>query len=972
MAFPASPLLSKVELLIAGVWTDVTTYVRNANNIVIQRGFPSEQGNTMTVDTCTFTLDNTDGRFSNRNPTSPYYGLLGRNVQCRVSAATVADRALYLYNRYDHSNTVDGRVQTTDKAVLDITGDIDIRGDILPTDWTPEHQVVLASKWESITGDQRSWYVVLQPDGKLQFEWSTLGTFATIQVPLVSTAAVATSGRKAWRVTVDVNNGAAGKTATFYTADTISGSWVQLGAPVITAGTTSIFSSSAPLVVGTAGVSNSIPLDVGDPFDAPANGFTGRYYGFQLYNGIAGTKVADADFAAQAAGTLSWSDGLGTPNTWTVSSTAAAISDLQFRYFGECSEFPATWDVTGTDVTVQMTASSVLRRIQHNSSPVDASMHRYLVNKSTLVSYLPLEDGSNATQASNLVSGVRAANITEVTFGSDADLPSSKGVATLTGGTSTIEAVNQTQAAAPGTSVVPIINFSFMFRYANATLVDTPDIVVFDTTGTVRTWDLLVDTTTFFLAGLAVDGTVLGSVFSAVHGMDLSEWVAIRIQVTTSGGNIDVRCDWHQVGDTTNHSMIRTNYCAGSIVGRVTAFLFNPFGTSFADNNGLKIAQVAILQEDLTADATNYIAAANSFLGESAGDRWQRLCGYADIHNFPIGDPSDTELMGPQTPNTLVNLMQECADVDGGFIFSGRDFNGLVMRTRNSMLAQTPTDLNYAANVFDDVNTFRPTDDDKVLVNDVTVTRPNGGTGQHVVTSGINNIDDPTLGTGGVGRYAVSYSLNAQLDSRLPNLAAWATYLGTWDQLRLPQFTVSLHRPPFVASSALTSAVIMAEIGDAFSVTNPPTWMPQEDLNVMFRGVTETIANRGWTFTFATQQDDPFRLILTAVTAAGSTSFRAAAAGSVLNGALNSSATSFSVESPSHREFQNSTTSPGIFPIQVMVGGELMSVGAIAASGGLPTNTQTFSSVTRSVNGVVKSHVDGVAVQVVDRFYAAL
>lgn len=77
----------QVELLIGGTWTDITSYVMTrdgSGHVSITRGQPNEGGRTE-PSTCRFQLNNRDGRFSPRNPTSPYYGKIGRNTPLRVS-----------------------------------------------------------------------------------------------------------------------------------------------------------------------------------------------------------------------------------------------------------------------------------------------------------------------------------------------------------------------------------------------------------------------------------------------------------------------------------------------------------------------------------------------------------------------------------------------------------------------------------------------------------------------------------------------------------------------------------------------------------------------------------------------------------------------------------------------------------------------------------------------------------------------
>lgn len=89
----------QVELLISGAWTDITSYVMTrdgSGHIEITRG-ARDEGSVAEQSTCTFQLNNRDGRFSPRNPNSPYYGALGRNQQVRVSVPGPALQKLYRF-----------------------------------------------------------------------------------------------------------------------------------------------------------------------------------------------------------------------------------------------------------------------------------------------------------------------------------------------------------------------------------------------------------------------------------------------------------------------------------------------------------------------------------------------------------------------------------------------------------------------------------------------------------------------------------------------------------------------------------------------------------------------------------------------------------------------------------------------------------------------------------------------------------
>lgn len=77
----------QVELWINGEWVDITAYVmvRDDNGeISITRG-RRDEGSSADHATMRLLLDNRDGRFSPRNPTGTYYGLIGRNQPIRMS-----------------------------------------------------------------------------------------------------------------------------------------------------------------------------------------------------------------------------------------------------------------------------------------------------------------------------------------------------------------------------------------------------------------------------------------------------------------------------------------------------------------------------------------------------------------------------------------------------------------------------------------------------------------------------------------------------------------------------------------------------------------------------------------------------------------------------------------------------------------------------------------------------------------------
>jgi hypothetical protein len=247
-------------------------------------------------------------------------------VSARFSGTSdVATSALNL------TGVASGRASTPDAAVHDITGDIEIRAHVALADWTPSSTQTIVSK-SVATGNQRSWQLNVNSTGNLVFLWSANGTATMTAVSTANLAHLA-DGASIWvRVTFDVNNGASGRTATFYTSSD-GEAWTILGTPVTSATATSIYSGTATVTVGSV--------------DAGANTrLVGKVFSVAVYNGIGGTLVTNPEFGAQAAGATSFVDSSGL--TWTVTSPASIVATTvsQPRTLQYISDLLSTGEVT--------------------------------------------------------------------------------------------------------------------------------------------------------------------------------------------------------------------------------------------------------------------------------------------------------------------------------------------------------------------------------------------------------------------------------------------------------------------------------------------------------------------------------------------------------------------------------------------------------------------------------------------------
>jgi len=85
--FPNVALGLKVELLLGGVWTDVTAYVRG-QTVSISNAGRADWTSTLQAAQMVLTLDNRTGRFTPKYSSGAYYPNIVRNVQVRASVAS--------------------------------------------------------------------------------------------------------------------------------------------------------------------------------------------------------------------------------------------------------------------------------------------------------------------------------------------------------------------------------------------------------------------------------------------------------------------------------------------------------------------------------------------------------------------------------------------------------------------------------------------------------------------------------------------------------------------------------------------------------------------------------------------------------------------------------------------------------------------------------------------------------------------
>lgn len=661
MAFPDDPIDAEVGLFIDGAWVDAVSVgngVRERPTISIEGG-RSDWDALVDSASASFEIDNRDGRWSPDNPSSPYFGNYRRNIPCRVG---VASGDPYL----EVSGLTKVVATTPNHASFGITGDIDLRigfeSAVDPLDINDDGNARRRLGWNrnGLTGWE--WVLfVFNAELHSQFRWydsgGTLRQYETLDMTDVTIPWWVLSQPAALRVALDVNNGAADSTCHFYVADTKAGPWTELGTGATGVGVTSIAGSTGALEVAAYTADARTPL-------------IGRVFGFEMRDGIDGTLVADPDFTAQTVGATSFDDSAG--RTWTIGS-GGRITNQRWRFHGELASLPVRWDVQGRDVWSPVEATGMFRRLRQRNR-VESALGRAIEQSATnLVQYWPCEEtgdhlerfGAAVGSAPLTVSRASPNPATNTDFLSSNSLPEVKG--------DTWTAVVDSYATSTAWQVRWLLSVPDDFA--------VDGVVVLRVETTDLDWEVEYrDDSGGQLRVMAYDGssTVLTGTWTSfdVNGKPM------RITFNAENDGSDV--DW--VLEAQKEIESSAGGTAGTIssqtAGNVTLIQVNANGLADGWAFGHVTLQSAVSASSELADAL----AANR--GETAAHRVRRICTEEGLDYQIQGDPALSEVMGPQQPDTIMGVLEECASTDLGILFEAKDALAVGYRTRASMLAQ--------------------------------------------------------------------------------------------------------------------------------------------------------------------------------------------------------------------------------------------------------------------------------------------
>jgi hypothetical protein len=963
MVFPDQPRAVLAELQVGSTdWANITSDILTRDAITITRGQSSE-GTQSSPATCTFTLKNTAGRYSPRNPMSPLFKQIGRNTPVRISIGRGA-YGLVLVG----GSTGRGEV-TADTVATSITGDMDIRvdmellsvGDLVPvaSDWTTG-TFDIASKYRDANAS-RSWTLRLIA-GKLRFNWFTLGTVASVkQADSTVTMPGPAQGRRAVRVVLDVDNGAAQNTVTFYTAPTMAGPWTQLGAVVTQAGVTSVFDGDAVLRVGA-----NIDASTYSQNSAPA----ATVYSAELRGGVgAGTVVANPNFAGQPLDPVPFAQAAffdSFSNFWFFNGTADAAriwyGDLSVRFWGEISSLPPSWDVSEVDATAEITASGLLRRLGQGTDPAQTGLKDFILSdKTALAAYFPLDGESGTAYSLNLGGTYYLSTrfypqtVTIYTIPPTRQSPVftyGKDMGSILGSGMELNATGQSYMRGDVGTGDPNCALDFMWQGVAPGLgVLGAEIQDYN----IDTWSVILNTSTSDYTAQVYYNAYSGGgipVYFPATGViaalgDVTRPHYCRLQLTSTGGNTNYALyidgvlvdSGTRVGATLNGvSLTRAYYTrySGQTVCNISHW------TLWANANAALIPPAATVYQ-----------AATGYSGENAAQRLTRICSVGNIPFTLDGTAADTTIMGPQYSEAKLTQLRDAEATDLGILTEPRNGFGLLYRTMRSMMAQTPAvTLDHSAKQL--AQPFEPTDDDTLTRNDMSVQRREGGSYRLTKESGTLSAANPPVG---VGRYRDEATVNTLTDEQLPGIAAWLVANGTLDEARFPVITADLTLDGIKNTAGLDAACQAADIGDLLVLTQMAALSMYADVSLIILGYTETISDGAFKHVIK-WNCAPGTLFRSAVygSTPGSGPDRYDTGGSTLVSGVSTTATSLSVATVVGAALW--TTDATAWPFDIQVAGEQMRVTNVTGA----TSPQTLT-VTRSVNGVVKSQAAGAEIR---------
>jgi len=916
VAFPQTPLRITVEAALGAdltaapstwSWTDVTLWVRGDGITISPRGRMSEFS-TAPPAKASWTLINTDGRWTERNPLGVWYGTIGFNTPVRILVAPDTNTASDTFNRTTSNGwgtAVVGGAWTVDGTAAEY----------------------------STTGSQAR--LTLGTAGVRRY--ATLPTSYLIHdvTVRIRTAALATGAALSAGVVfqfTDASNNNRGEII-FNTDQSIavrhvvrSGGTDSPGATVVVSGLTHVANTFYRVRMQTHAV-------------------TGRAVRIKVWADNAAEPTVWNQWNTLGAGVVA-SGKLGLTGTRETGNTNAnaviEFDDFTFvdgpcrRHTGYFDNLPRRWaDHSATVLYAPVTASGLSRRLQQGGSIKSAIKAAILSGTVQPRAYWPCEDGATSTQLA-----------TALPVGYPMTVNGGEGLASGQAAGS-YPVLSATTTGLIRGSVLPYAPGDWNVQWL-ANIPSTPAsnqalLRWFTATGgTYPYWQLVLTSGSVVrLEAYDSAGERLsdpGVTFPATaYGRQL--WV--EVTALRSGSDIAYTYAIFLPDGVTQVTGGGTKTTA--VPGAVTSVAFGN-GAGANALSGMVLGHI-VVYDDTTV--TNGVLASLGWGLEASNVRVGRL-GRQESVALTMATPTyDFAVMGSPSATTLLGQLQEIESTEVGILFDDVDGGMTVLGREARYNRPVALTLDVTAH---QLAVLEPDNDDQLLCNDATSSQPGGTAYRYQDTTSTRSVSR--------GVYPKPFSANVYSAADLKFDAMFRTAIGTVDDDRYTTVEFSLTGNP-----SLIAAWLACDIGSRVQITNAAALLNPDPIDLIIEGYQEFLAGTDWRVTLYTSSAKIWNAWI-AESGSGNSS-RPDSGTSTTAASYGPAVTSLSMVTTDPLDVW--TTSGADLPIDIVISGEVVRVTAISGA----TSPQTFT-VTRAINGVSKTLPAGSPVHLANASVLAL
>lgn len=362
---------------------------------------------------------------------------------------------------------------------------------------------------------------------------------------------------------------------------------------------------------------------------------------------------------------------------------------VSYRLTGRVPSWPQDWHSSGHKVWAQISVHGILYRLTQgkNAKPLKDALRRHIEANQPLL-YWPLTDGPEALRGSEVMQGAQPARSIG-SAGSYYQGQPNWGQGTLAQWHDPVVALPASTEGTLSLRIRPETVTTWTADHYRAGIGSTPDdFTVFDTgrgsdadpaVGWMLETDRTANSVEVFVLSLGETTSSVANIYSVTSPgiFDLSPHM-LRLTTTANGASTD--WELHIDGE----SVASGTY---AVAHRAVSRIRFRWGAFASLTEPLALGHITYWGSTPPPIADTW-RAVRGHEQERAGRRIERLCTEQGVPLEVIGSLDDTPPMGPQRPATFLEILDSCADVDGGVVYETREDLGLTYRTNRSKYNQ--------------------------------------------------------------------------------------------------------------------------------------------------------------------------------------------------------------------------------------------------------------------------------------------